>query len=251
LELADMTAKAFRVWPDFEPANPEAGNDYAIASLAARGGSLTLAEKVAARIRERVIQGAFTPGQHLSENALSEELGVSRNTLREVFRLLTKEGLLRHEPNKGVFVTTPSMATIIDVYRVRRFIECQAIAEAHPKHPATLRMRAAVDAACRLRDVQDWIGVGSANIAFHAAIVELADSPRLSAFFAQIAAELRLAFGLLNNPEFLHGPYIDLNRDILASVEAGKTADAAASLEAYLAQAERTVLGAYSRAHAV
>lgn len=222
-----------------------------MASLAERGDSLTLAERVAVRIRERIVQGAYRPGHHLFEIALSEELGVSRNSLREAFRLLTKEGLLRHEPNRGVFVATPSMATIVDVYRVRRFIECQAVAQAHPKHPATTRMRAAVDTAGRLRDARDWLGVGSADLAFHAAIVDLADSPRLSTFFAQIAAELRLAFGLIDDPEFLHGPYIDLNRDILALVEAGKTAAAAASLKAYLARAERTILGAYSRMHAM
>lgn len=53
-------------------------------------------------------------------------MDVSRNSLREAFRLLTKEGLLRHEHNRGVFVATPSVASIIDIYRVRRTIECQA-----------------------------------------------------------------------------------------------------------------------------
>ena len=82
-------------------------------------GGRSLAEMVAARIREQVIHGGFSPGQHLSEAELSDSLEVSRNTLREVFRVLTKEGLLRHEPNRGVFVATPDMAAIIDLYRVR------------------------------------------------------------------------------------------------------------------------------------
>lgn len=47
------------------------------------------------------------PGQKLSEAALSESLDISRNTLREVFRTLTKEGLIKHAPNRGVFVATP------------------------------------------------------------------------------------------------------------------------------------------------
>lgn len=208
----------------------------------------TLAEKVADRIRDRVIHGHFTPGQHLSEAALSESLAVSRNTLREVFRLLTKEGLLRHEPNRGVFVATPSLATVIDLYRVRRLVECQAIAQANPRHPAAARMREAVSEARKFRDEGDWIRVGSADLAFHAGIVDLADSPRLSSFFGQIAAEMRLAFGLLRDPEFLHAPFIDLNNDILKLLEAGKGQTAAASLDAYLVQAERAVLGAFSRA---
>lgn len=207
----------------------------------------TLAETVSQRIREKVISGMLTPGSHLSEQALSDELQVSRNTLREVFRLLTKEGLLRYEANRGVFVSTPSMATIIDIYRVRRSIECPTLAQAHPLHPGVSRMRAAVEDARLRRDAKDWLGVGSADIAFHSAIVELADSPRLSGFYAQISLELRLVFGLLRDPEFLHGPFIDQNREILAELEAGKAAEAAQMLEAYLLRAERFILGAYTR----
>jgi DNA-binding GntR family transcriptional regulator len=206
-----------------------------------------LAPRLAEEIRNKLIAGELKPGQRLSEAALSVDLDVSRNSLREAFRLLTKEGLLRHEPNRGVFVSTPSMASIIDIYRVRRMIECQAIEKAYPNHPAVSLMRAAVDDARLARDAKDWSTVGSKNMVFHAAIVDLADSRRLNAFYAQIAAELRLSFGMLADPELLHAPYVDLNAAILEKLETGMTSEAAALLEAYLAQSERTVLAAFSR----
>ncbi len=59
-------------------------------------------------------------------------------------------------------------------------------------------------------------------MAFHMSIVELADSERLNLMFAQVLAELRLAFGLLQDPEFLHAPYVDLNLKILDLAEAGE-----------------------------
>lgn len=207
----------------------------------------TLAQRLAARIRDKLIAGELKPGQRLSEAALSTDLDVSRNSLREAFRLLTKDGLLRHEPNRGVFVATPTMASIIDIYRVRRVIECRALEQAYPKHPAVLHMRQAVEQAFTAREVSDWECVGSANMVFHAAIVDLADSARLNAFYAQIAAEIRLCFGTLDDPEFLHAPYVDLNANILATLESGKAKEAAATLEAYLVQSERTVLAAFSR----
>ena len=206
-----------------------------------------LAPRLAEDIRGKLIAGDLKPGQRLSETALSAELSVSRNSLREAFRLLTKEGLLRHEPNRGMFVATPSMASIIDIYRVRRLIECQALAKAYPHHPAVARMRMAVDKARAARDDKAWGLVGSQNMVFHAAIVELADSQRLNVFYAQIAAELRLSFGLLADPELLHAPYVDLNAAILAQLEAGEPEKAASMLDAYLVQSERTVLAAFSR----
>jgi DNA-binding GntR family transcriptional regulator len=207
----------------------------------------TLAETVAGRIRDKVVSGMLPPGSHLSEVALSEELEISRNTLREVFRLLTREGLLRHEANRGVFVATPDISTIIDIYRVRRLLECPALEKAHPRHPGVTRMRQAVDAALAHRAAGEWLQVGSADIAFHAAIVTLADSPRLSEFYARISLELRLVFGLLRDPEYLHAPYVEQNITILSLLEKGETATAAAMLETYLLHAERFILAAYER----
>lgn len=215
--------------------------DEGAASVSAKGG-LGQAEKVSANLRDKVLSGVLAPGAHLSEAALCEELLVSRNTLREAFRLLTREGLLRHVANRGVFVTAPSSQAIADIYRVRRTIECSAIEGAFPEHPAIGRMKEAVARGDRCKADEDWLGVGSADIAFHTAIVELADSPRLSAFFSQLSLELRLGFGLLPDAKTLHAPYLARNKAILAQLEQGKPRAAAKSLEAYLVHAERFIL---------
>ena len=191
--------------------------------------------------------GEFSPGQRLSEASLSASLDISRNTLREVFRMLTKEGLLKHEPNRGVSVSIPSIASIIDIYRVRRLVECQALAQAYPRHPARKRLREALDRGIHCRNAGDWQGVGTANMAFHTAIVELADSERLNEMFSHILAELRLAFGLLNDPEFLHAPYVDMNAKIADLFEAGNLQEASAKLNDYLVHSERIVLAVYAR----
>jgi DNA-binding GntR family transcriptional regulator len=206
-----------------------------------------LVEQIADRLRAMATEGELTPGQRLSEARLAAELGVSRNTLREAFRLLTREGLAIYEPNRGVFVATPSMPTIIDIYRVRRLIEIPALAQAWPKHAAVAVMRASVAAAGAARARQDWRAVGSANMGFHSAVVALIDSPRLTAFYAQVAAELRLAFGLLPDPELLHEPFIAENAAILAAVDRGDTDGAAKLLSGYIDRSERIVLAAFAR----
>lgn len=215
--------------------------------MTATSTTASLAEDTAARLRAQVTGGALVPGQRLSEARLAADLEISRNTLREVFRLLTREGILRHEPNRGVFVATPSMASILDIYRVRRLIEIPALAHAWPGHAALGRMRAAVERADRLHTTSDWQGVGSANMEFHQAIVALTDSPRLIGFFTHIIAELRLAFGLLRSPEQLHRPYIARNAQILERLTAEDPAGAATLLEDYLNQSERAVMEAFAR----
>lgn len=206
-----------------------------------------LADQTAERIRQSLIAGKLVPGQQLSEASVSNSLDVSRNTLREAFRMLTHEGLLTQKPYRGVFVVVPSMASIVDIYRVRRMIECQAIGHAPPKHPASRFMRAAVEEAQLKREADDWPAVGTANMDFHAAVVALADSERLDRLYANISAELRLAFGLLDDAEYLHRPYVDLNAQILALYENDDPGAAAQALEDYLVLSERTVLASYAR----
>ncbi len=205
------------------------------------------ADQAAEKLRRLLIAGDLVPGQRLSESVVSEGLGVSRNTLREAFRMLTHERLLVHKPHAGVFVAVPSLASIIDIYRVRRMIECQALRSAPARHPASRRMRSAVESAQASRDAGEWLAVGTANMEFHSAIVALADSDHLDRLYANISAELRLAFGLLDDAEYLHRPYVERNAAVLELYLAGDSGEAATVLDDYLLQSERTIVAAYAR----
>jgi len=217
-------------------------------SYASVASSLT--ERMAAALRQKIVQGTFAPGQRLSEQQLSVALGISRNSLREVFRVLVQESLLRHEPNRGVFVVRPGIASILDIYRVRRMLECHALAHANPEHPAVARMQQALDAAQVACQVQDWEAVATANMRFHQAVVALSDSARIERFYERTAAELRLAFSLLQDPQHLHAPYVQKNVRILALLQAGQGAQAALAMQEYLVQSEREVLAGFTRMQA-
>ncbi len=72
------------------------------------------AEKVADILRDMVMEGRVLPGTKLAEDSIADALQVSRNTLREAFRLLNHERLVVHELNRGVFVrelTEPTSST--------------------------------------------------------------------------------------------------------------------------------------------
>nr|WP_314264992.1 GntR family transcriptional regulator [uncultured Moellerella sp.] len=207
----------------------------------------TLSTTIAETIRQKITMGEWVPGQRLSEAALSEELQISRNTLREVFKVLTHEGLLTYAPNKGVYISVPDMAAIIDIYQVRQLIECHALANAYAMHPATQKMALAVNEARQQAAEKNWIGVGTANMQFHTAIVELSDSERLINLYRNISAELRLAFGHLNDAELLYAPYIEKNAHILSLLNSGNNQQAAEVMSDYLALSERTLLAALAR----
>ncbi|TDT31378.1 DNA-binding GntR family transcriptional regulator [Naumannella halotolerans] len=214
---------------------------------AATAAGFDLVERTARQVRELITDGRFGPGMQLAEEAVAKELQVSRNTLRESFRILMREGLLVREPNRGVFVHRPTLADVLDIYRVRRIIEEQAIRTALPHHPGVVAAREAVDAALTYRAQGQWRMVGSMNMAFHTAIIGLADSERLDTLFERLQAELRLAFVLIAEPERMHAPFVDDNVTITELLETGRPDEAADLLDAYFDRSERTVVTALNR----
>jgi DNA-binding GntR family transcriptional regulator len=199
----------------------------------------TTAERVADKLRDRVLSGDIKPGQQLNEKALGEALRVSRNTLREAFRLLTHERLLVHEYSKGVFVRVPEPADVLDLYAARRVIECGAVRR-WDRAPEAARqaVRDAVALGVGQRERDDWSGVGTANVRFHQAVTALAGSSRLDEEMRRLLAELRLAFVVMGDSRMFYEDYLTLNEGMLEHLEAGRLREAEEAMLQYLDRAE-------------
>lgn len=85
------------------------------------GAPLTqsLAEQIAARLSERIVSGAYAPGQRIMEQAVAAEFAVSRGPVREALRLLEKDGLVTILPRRGAQVTNLSIAEVKEIFDVR------------------------------------------------------------------------------------------------------------------------------------
>lgn len=209
-------------------------------------------ERVADVLRRRITEGDLRPGTRLSEEQLVAVLRVSRNTLREAFRLLTHEGLLVHLLHRGVFVPELDEADLVDLYRLRRTIECDVLRSLQGKLNA-VRLRplhddvaAGESAAAR----GDWVAVGTANMRFHQHLVVLAGSRRTDEVTARLLAELRLAFHAVASPQRLHEPYVRRNRALLDLLVAGDAEGAAKELGEYLHDSQAELLDAVRSRHA-
>ena len=67
-------------------------------------GDHTRRDLIADRLQDLVVSGQVDPGVRLTEVDLSEQLGVSRTSLREAIQQLVATGLLVSVPYKGLFV---------------------------------------------------------------------------------------------------------------------------------------------------
>jgi DNA-binding GntR family transcriptional regulator len=205
------------------------------------------ADRVAGLLRSHIAEGLFPPGTRLSEEAIGQALGVSRNTLREAFRLLSHEGLAVHQLNRGTFVPVLTREDVIDLYAVRRIVEGGAARMAQTAR-ASLRLAvsAAVEDGERAATEGRWLEVRTADLRFHEAIAALAESPRVDELMRRALAELRLAFHAMADAEEFHAPFVRRNRVLAELIAAGDGETAERELIDYLAEAEAQILGVYA-----
>jgi DNA-binding GntR family transcriptional regulator len=208
----------------------------------------TTAERAANAVREEVVEGRLRPGTRLPDTELAEALGVSRNTMREAMSQLVTERVLERHPNRGVYVATPDVADVHDVYRARRLIERAAVRWGQDLDPArTAAVRAAVDEGQQAVAAGNWTAVASANQHFHRALVGLAGSPRLEQQMALLLAEMRLIFHRMPGVREFHEPFVGRNDDICKLLEAGDRDGAEQALADYFDEAEAQLLESYAR----
>jgi DNA-binding GntR family transcriptional regulator len=85
-----------------------------------RGGSVALAY---GRLRELIMGGTYYPGQRLTQNELSDVVGVGRTPLREALRMLEADGYLNSVANRGVTVSSIELGSTEELYAIRLLLE--------------------------------------------------------------------------------------------------------------------------------
>ena len=201
------------------------------------------ADQVAGALRERILRGDLPPGTPLREVALAATLGVSRNTVREGIKVLVAEGILTHNVHRGVSVTAVTAQDVRDLYLVRSVLETKAISrmDLHPDGPLA-EMETTIsdlDAAVRRND---HVAIVDLDCQFHRQIVGSLMSPRLSAFYANTLAELRLALFVLDREEGEWREWIVHHREILTALGSRRRNEAAKLVAQHLNEAEARLL---------
>ncbi|MGZ5270089.1 MAG: GntR family transcriptional regulator [Ramlibacter sp.] len=163
----------------------------------------SLHTEVADRLRERIFDGALPPGSFLDEVALADELGISRTPLREALKVLTAEGLVRHEPRRGCFVAEVTEQDLDEIFPVIALLEgrCahEAALQATDADVEVLEeLHARLARHARARRINDYY---ETNYAIHEAIIALAGNRWL----AQVIADLRKILRLARQQQ-LHAP---------------------------------------------
>jgi DNA-binding GntR family transcriptional regulator len=156
------------------------------------------AEQVAAAIRSAILEGRLAPGSPLREVPLAEELGVSRNSLREAIRILEGEHLVRYQMNRGAAVADFSDQEIDDLFAAREILELAGLRalQTLPSKERAAALEPFVAAIETANSNGDTDAAAQADRAFHTALVAASGNEHLMRWYEGLRGELALALAL-------------------------------------------------------
>ncbi|MFM0391900.1 GntR family transcriptional regulator [Paraburkholderia phytofirmans] len=192
----------------------------------------TAVEALAEKLRTRILNGDFAPGEYLRDIRMAEEYEVSRNTFRTAAQLLVGRRILRQVVNRGFFVPEFSADDIVDVTRFRGVLEAEAVKMI--VHTGQIPVEA-INAVERLRHAPVDAPVSfmvAADRDFHRAIVSASGSERLQRSYEAIESEIELLL-VQQRQHFYQNPK-EIVREHEHLIACLKTRDFAAARDAFL-----------------
>jgi len=210
----------------------------------------SLHHEVAAQLRERIFAGELTPGTFLDEVMLAEQMKISRTPLREALKVLTAEGLVRHEPRRGCFVNEVTEKDLDEIFPVIALLEgrCAYEAAQHATDAdlaALEEMHQKLSRHAKAKRINEYY---ETNFAIHEAIIALAGNRWLAGVISDLRKLVKLA-----RLQQLHAPgrleqSLSEHLAVFAALKARDPEGAEAAMRTHLTR-QREALRELARAH--
>lgn len=165
------------------------------------GGVEDRAMAIREQLRDAIIDRRLAPGTKLGEAEVGALFDVSRTVVRSALQMLSFEGLVRSERNRGSFVANPSPEEARQVFDSRRLVEpALAVAVIERIRPADIAtFRALLEEESRLMN-ERGTSVRRAEIRasgdFHLVLARVAGNAVLERFMEELVARSSLVIAL-------------------------------------------------------
>lgn len=155
----------------------------------------SLHDEVAASLREQIFAGTLAPGSFIDEAGLCRKLKISRTPLREALKVLSVEGLVRHEPRRGCFVNEVTEQDLDEIFPVIALLEGRCAYEATRRASdadlaALQTLHERLEKHARAKRIVDYY---ETNYTIHEAIIALAGNRWLAQAISDLRKILKLA----------------------------------------------------------
>lgn len=205
--------------------------------------SAPLRDQVYGRLQDLLIGRAFSPGDHLVEEALAQRLSVSRGPVREALQRLHRDGWVTLRPRHGAFVNHPTPQQVDEFFEARELVEAAAAALAAERAtPEDVRalLQVCDDAQADLERGAPPTQMAAHTSRFHLLVLETGQNHLLVQFGEQLSARSRWFFAPL--VAGMATKAWDEHREIATLVAENRAEGAAKAMRAHIASSRLAYL---------
>jgi DNA-binding GntR family transcriptional regulator len=196
-----------------------------------------LTQSIVERIKGAIESGSLRAGHAIGQQQLADQLGVSRQPIRQALPLLIAEGWIESLPNRRLLVRQLASSEIDEIFAVRRLLEPVALsASVSRATPAMLRR--VNFALTEYEEADTPAELESADVAFHEALYSGCDNATLLRLIEQLRRSLKRVYELKPIGSALRKAAVAEHRKLASLCEKGDTRGASAALIAHLDAAQ-------------
>ncbi|WP_341872808.1 GntR family transcriptional regulator [Leucobacter insecticola] len=153
---------------------------------------MSITEAIADDLRNRLLEGEFSPGAVFPETTVAEMYDVARPTARVAIERVVSEGLLERHPHRPARVPALGVEDVRDIYRSRIFVESEVLRSLAREGtvPAEAE-RANADIAATIAKGGSPLEIVEPDMRFHTSLVDAVGSARMSKIYESLANEVR------------------------------------------------------------
>lgn len=161
----------------------------------------TLREIVADEIQQMIMRGELVPGERLLEDRLAEQLGVSRNPVREALRVLETTGLVEVLPRRGAYVSTLDPASLRQLLELRGVLETYAarLAALHRTEEQVAELEQVIGEGRQATLANDLVHASGCHRRFHEVLEAASQNAHLSNVVAPLRNQTEVVFSVLQD----------------------------------------------------
>ncbi len=143
-------------------------------------------------IKKSILAGDLEHDVRLTEEALSQRLGISKSPIREALNSLQNEGLIRIEPRRGAYLRQFSVKEVADLYDLREVLETYAVSTAKVTPQLIAELNRSINRTSQLLKMDDKIGHIEEDARFHGAIAKATENQELCRVLSNIQNQIWL-----------------------------------------------------------
>lgn len=207
------------------------------------GSDRPVFDRLAASIRDMIVEGELAPGSRIPERVLCERFGVSRTPLREALKVLASEGLIELLPNRGARVVVLTAADVEEMFEVMAALEGLAgeLAAARVTEQDLAELRALHYQMALHFSRGERMAYFRLNQQIHSKIFEISGNRTLIGVYRGLAGRIRRARYIANISQTRWAEAMEEHGRILAALEARDGAMLGRTLKAHLGRTCDTV----------